>query len=93
MSDLALLATYSLTATQEQRAAVAAGQALDPADVTAAQQTFFAVCYVGGLLLVSAVGIGWLLRLWRSASPTPAADGQTPAQAWDTGERAAPGTR
>jgi protease PrsW len=71
MADLALLATYQLTASPAQRAAVAAGQQLSPTDVTDAQQAVFTACYAGGLLLVSAVGVWWLVRQWRSARPAP----------------------
>ena len=93
MAELALLFTYRLTATPAQRAAAAAGQKISPADATDAQQAVFVACYAGGLLLISAVGLGWLVRLWRGGGPAPAAVGSSPADTRAPGRRAVPEAR
>jgi hypothetical protein len=93
MADLALLATYWLTATPAQQAAVAAGRALSPADVTPTQQVVFAAGYVGGLLLVSAVGVWWLVHLWRGTATALDPAERAPALTPESSRRAAPETR
>ncbi|WP_214411534.1 PrsW family intramembrane metalloprotease [Sphaerisporangium fuscum] len=73
MHSIALVVTLLLTSSPTQRALLSHGWLPRP---TEAQLESFTALYWGGLALVSVVGVGWLVGLWRSSrrvSRTPPA--------------------